>query len=73
MQLTRIGRPALRSFFRSISSPIINSKRIKPISEMTSMVVVFDPGKTDLRANDDPHDQVTNQQRLPQSLGDEGE
>ena len=61
-------RPALIMFFRSISSPIMNSSSDRPISEMVWMYPgVGDPLEA-VRADGEPGDEIGEQQRLARHL-----
>ncbi len=57
--------PARTIFFRSISSPIMNSMKIRPSSEMTAIEFLgLDPAHAEW-TNEKPGDKVGQDQRLP--------
>jgi hypothetical protein len=60
--------PALNIFFRSISSPIMNSSSDRPISEMVSMSCVSVIHLKSVRADGEAGDEIGQQQRLARDL-----
>ena len=69
----RMTLPARTIFFRSISSPIMNSMKIRPSSEMTLIEFLgLDPAHAEW-TNDEPGDKVGQDQRLPGKMRQQAE
>ena len=74
MPVISTGLPAASSLFRSSSSPMMKSSRIRPISDTVWMLAwsLMRP-EPDLRTDEHAREQVREQQRLPSPVADERE